>query len=229
MVFYDVSLRSGLNVGSRMHLVKLAHGELILDIGCGEGTISVAISNTGKTVIGLDSSKEMAFSTHKKGVQVVMADASQLPFSSHVFSSVFLIHVIEHLFDPKKCLGEINSVLSEKGRLVISTSNVASTKNRILLLFGKFPAGTIRHHIRHFTFSTLLRALANSGFEVERKNGFFFVNLVNRRKFLSRINWKISRFLFTLSDEITCICIKRPDKKKLYMYTHPFCHACAFW
>ena len=39
-VYHEVDQRSGKFVGSRRHLVKLSRGDIILDVGCGEGTIS---------------------------------------------------------------------------------------------------------------------------------------------------------------------------------------------
>lgn len=49
--------------------------------------------------------------------------------------------MIEHLYNPDILLAEIHRVLKPGGTLVLSTPNLASWVNRILLLFGRFPRG----------------------------------------------------------------------------------------
>jgi len=49
--------------------------------------------------------------------------------------------MIEHLYNPDNLLAEIHRVLKPGGTFVLSTPNLASWINRILLLSGKFPRG----------------------------------------------------------------------------------------
>jgi trans-aconitate methyltransferase len=66
-----------------------AAGERILDLGCGDGQLSRRIAETGATVVGLDSSPQMAAAARSLGINVTVGDAEALPFDAHVFNVVF--------------------------------------------------------------------------------------------------------------------------------------------
>lgn len=99
-----------------------------------------------------------------------------------IFDVVLLIDVIEHLFDTDKAIAEIRKVLRKDGILVISTPNLSSFANRLLLLLGYQPLGTEvsthKHYGRpkkysfregvagHITYKALLEFLKDNGFEI---------------------------------------------------------------
>ncbi|BFI73757.1 SAM-dependent methyltransferase [Nanoarchaeota archaeon] len=106
-------------------------------------------------------------------------------FKEEYFDVVLLIDVIEHLFDTDKAVEEIRKVLKNNGILVISTPNLSSFINRLLLFFGYQPLGTevstIKHygrprkynlregvagHIRVFTYKALNEFLEDKGFSI---------------------------------------------------------------
>lgn len=56
-------------------------GERILDVGCGDGRVTVVIRSAGAAVIGLDRSLVMSRAASEKGVTAVVGDAVALPFA----------------------------------------------------------------------------------------------------------------------------------------------------
>ncbi len=52
---------------------------------------------------------------------------------------IFMCEVIEHLYNPDLVLQECHRILKKDGKLLITTPNLTSWFNRILLLFGYFP------------------------------------------------------------------------------------------
>lgn len=64
---------------------------------------------------------------------------SRLPFPSDYCDLVLAGEVIEHLHNPDNFLREINRVLKPGGDLILSTPNMASWFNRLMLLFGYYP------------------------------------------------------------------------------------------
>ena len=106
-------------------------------------------------------------------------------FGPSYFDVVLLIEVIEHLFDPDKAITEIKNILKDNGILIISTPNLSSFINRLLLLLGYQPLGTevstrkhygrpkkynlkegVVGHIRLFTFRALNEFLEDNGFRI---------------------------------------------------------------
>jgi len=97
-------------------------GERILDIACGTGTSSVALTRTGATVVGVDFSPGMLSQARRKhtSVEFVEGDAVKLPFVSDEFDAVTISFGLRNVSDPKAALDEMYRVLKPGGRLVIT-------------------------------------------------------------------------------------------------------------
>ncbi|MGN6057860.1 MAG: class I SAM-dependent methyltransferase [Sphingomicrobium sp.] len=73
-------------------------GERILDVGCGEGTLTKRIVERGATVLGIDNSPEMIAAARANGMDAVLMDAADMPFTSEfdaAFSNATLHWVLE--------------------------------------------------------------------------------------------------------------------------------------
>jgi methionine biosynthesis protein MetW len=122
------------------HDVKVSS---FLDIGCGSGSLTVEIAKITKAnkVYGVDVSKEALEASAHKGIVVteVDLDYDKLPFPDNYFDLVTAIEVIEHLSNTDKFLNEAWRVLNIRGLFVLSTPNLCSYVNRILVMFGYLP------------------------------------------------------------------------------------------
>src|SRR3954451_8944160 len=56
-------------------------GERILDVGCGEGTLTRKIVERGASVLGIDNSPEMIAAARGAGIDAVLMDAADMPFA----------------------------------------------------------------------------------------------------------------------------------------------------
>lgn len=72
----------------------------------------------------------------------VDVSAEPLPFPAGAFDAAVMGEVLEHLVDPDHALEEVRRVLRPGGILVLSTPNLASWFNRILLPMGMQPVYT---------------------------------------------------------------------------------------
>ena len=63
-------------------------GEHILDVGCGDGTLSVKIVERGASVVGIDDSESMIGAARGKGLDARLMDAAELKFSE-AFDAAF--------------------------------------------------------------------------------------------------------------------------------------------
>lgn len=94
-------------------------GERILDIGCGDGRVTVMIRSAGATVAGLDRSLAMARAAGEKGVTVVVGDAVALPFADGSFDAVFSNAALHWVSDHSAAVREIARVLAPGGRMAV--------------------------------------------------------------------------------------------------------------
>jgi len=81
-----------------LDLLDAQPGERILDVGCGEGTLTRKIVDRGATVLGIDNSPEMVAAAAARGVDVVLLDAADMTFANEfdaAFSNATLHWVLE--------------------------------------------------------------------------------------------------------------------------------------
>ena len=98
-------------------------GELILDIGCGDGALTARIADAGARVIGLDSSEEMVEAARERGIDAFVADAETLELDRQVerfgrFDVVFSNAALHWMLDPDAVASGIFAMLKEGGRFV---------------------------------------------------------------------------------------------------------------
>lgn len=89
------------------------------------------------------------------------------------FDTIICYHILEHIIDDKKAMGELYRVLKPNGTIYIQTPykegaiyedySITSPKDRIKH-FGQFD------HVRIYSIEGLIERLKHSGFSVEEKN-----------------------------------------------------------
>lgn len=80
----------------------LPPNEKILDIGCGNGLISLYLQKKGFDVTALDV-ENLAYS---EDIKVVVYDGKNIPFTENQFDTALLITVLHHTDNPEKVLQE---------------------------------------------------------------------------------------------------------------------------
>src|SRR5213593_1920121 len=125
-------------------LEALGPGQRILDVGCGDGSLTSMFAQNSELVAGIEVSMEACRIAHSRGVGVTRADVENyaFPFQSESFNVVVAGEVIEHLTDPDEFLQEVRRVLRPRGYFLLTTPNLASWYNRLLLLLGYQPHHT---------------------------------------------------------------------------------------
>jgi SAM-dependent methyltransferase len=184
-----------------LKLIKLLKGysfEKFLDIGCGDGSLTLFLAKLvkAKDIKAVEIAEDGAKRTREKGIDcyVIDVDSEPLPFEDETFDFVFCGEIIEHLFDPDHLLSEVHRVLKTNGIAIFTTPNLAAWYNRILLLFGYQPYSvsvSLKHyavgklfeksssagkeHIRFFTLRALKSLLKIHGFRTKRVLGAYTV------------------------------------------------------
>lgn len=85
----------------------------LLDIGCREG---ILLRQLPFKAYGIDISEEAISFLSDYGI---VADADALPFEDESFMTVAAIHVIEHVPEMEKAIGEIHRVLKPGGHVLV--------------------------------------------------------------------------------------------------------------
>ena len=101
--------------GAALDLLDPQPGERILDVGCGEGTLTAKIVERGATVLGIDNSPEMIEAARAKGIDAVLMAAEELPFESE-FDAAFSNATLHWVLEKEQAARAIFRALKPGGR-----------------------------------------------------------------------------------------------------------------
>ena len=90
-------------------------GEHILDVGCGDGTLTEKIVARGATVVGIDNSESMVIAAKARGLDARLMDAAQLKFSE-AFEAAFSNATLHWVLDKERAARAIWFALKAGGR-----------------------------------------------------------------------------------------------------------------
>jgi len=101
--------------GAALDLLDPQKGERILDVGCGEGTLTKKIIERGATVLGIDNSPEMIAAARANGIDAVLMAAEDIPFSSD-FDAAFSNATLHWILEKEQAARAIFRALKPGGR-----------------------------------------------------------------------------------------------------------------
>ncbi len=144
--------------------VNLSSLKVVMDVGAEAGRFSQLSNSNAETVsidinpYGLKRLKQKA-----KDINVVQADARQIPFKTETFDAIFMIEVLDYIPELEQALGECHRTLKPGASLVVSFGNKSSLKSKLREFRGK----SYKH-----SYSQVLKNLKATGFLVKRKKGY---------------------------------------------------------
>ena len=152
-----------------MELLAPRPGERILDVGCGEGTLTQQIVAVGATVVGIDSSKDMVEAARARGLDARLVNAEALPFEDE-FDAVFSNAALHWIHNHDALLDGIWRALRHGGRFVAEFGghgNVAAIEAAVkaALARRRIEPGTRRYYPGDGEYGARLAA---HGFTVEQ-------------------------------------------------------------
>jgi len=101
--------------GAALDLLDPKPGERILDVGCGEGTLTMKIIERGATVLGVDNSPEMIAAARTNGVDAVQLAAEDMQFFAE-FDAAFSNATLHWVLQKEQAARAILRALKPGGR-----------------------------------------------------------------------------------------------------------------
>ena len=98
-----------------LDLLNPQPGERILDVGCGEGTLTKKIIERGATVLGIDNSAEMVAGARGNGVDALLLAAEDMQFFAE-FDAAFSNASLHWVLEKEQAARAINRALKVGGR-----------------------------------------------------------------------------------------------------------------
>jgi len=148
-----------------LELLGSAKDKVILDAGCGFGTLEQFIPAFG---VDLNFANLKKTKRQQTNLELINAALDQIPFPDAVCDAVLMLETLEHVSDDEKVLLEIHRVLKNQGRLILSVPKDHLIYNWIDLEHWLVPLVTKRAPHRRYKKEDLCRRLAESGFVIDR-------------------------------------------------------------
>ena len=159
-----------------LELLDPKPGQIICDIGCGDGDLSMGLVKKVKEVHGIDISPTRVERARQRGIKAVSGDAAKTNFGSDFFDGVICSEVIEHIVDPLALMKEINRIL-KKGGIAVLTVPFSQEIEKTLLDVPNHDLETMDYHdivakynvagahLNSFTEKSFIAAVKEAGLE----------------------------------------------------------------
>lgn len=144
---------------------RLPHDARLLDIGCGNGGLLVALHERNFTrLAGLDPARGCVKRLRETGFEAWVGSLSTLS-QTHIhgtFDAILLSHVVEHIVDLRGALATLRDRLAPGGRLYVEVPDASRYVEYPFVPFYYFDP----EHINHFDQMSLANLARVSGFTV---------------------------------------------------------------
>jgi SAM-dependent methyltransferase len=202
----------------------------VLDVGCGNGNISMALGSIGFNVVGVDIDATSIEKAKEKNtfqnIEFKIIDANSFSMNDE-FDAVVCSEVLEHLEVPSDLVGSIYRILKPGGILVATVPNgwgpreVLITKPMQWLHKNKFDwpilllkklmgySNTTRQssnpdltHIQFFSFSAIQKLMLVKGFNLIQFDNADFLERIFPYSFLTRRIYFLQKLDCNVADYI---------------------------
>lgn len=164
-------------------VLEHARGKSLLDLPCGDGTLTEMMKSHFNHVVGVDASG-VHLATAKSRLPDVEFHEALLEDFTHQerFDTVAMINILEHVVDPIVALKKGATLMSDEGILIVHVPNANAINRQIAVLMG-----TLTHceelspfdieiagHRRSYTLSTLMMDIEMAGLKIVATGGIFY-------------------------------------------------------
>jgi ubiquinone/menaquinone biosynthesis C-methylase UbiE len=104
-------------------VLRYARDAVCLEAGCGTGMILKEVAPQARRAVGFDLSMGMLEHSRRRGLEVVHASVTEVPFADDVFDVVYSFKVLAHVRDIGRAVAELARVTRPGGHLLLEFYN----------------------------------------------------------------------------------------------------------
>nr|WP_299071570.1 class I SAM-dependent methyltransferase [uncultured Allomuricauda sp.] len=178
----------------------------VLDYGAGTGDFLAKVNSMGFEGEGIEPNGKARAKAAEKGIEL-QENITSLKVKK--YDVITLWHVLEHLPDLNKRIGDIEALLEEKGTVVVAVPNYKSYDAKHYKQY--WAAYDVPRHLWHFSKASIIRLFDRHGFEVVSIRPMlfdsFYVSLLSE-KYKGNKLYLISAFFVGLWSNISAFLTK---------------------
>lgn len=158
----------------------------LLDMPCGDGTLTSLLAPHFDRVVGVDASSQHLDLARESLPDVDFHEALIEEFETDErFDHITMLNILEHVVDPVGVLLKAASLLSDDGVLFVHVPNALAINRRLAVLMGTltdceelspFDIQVVGHR-RSYTLSSLCADIEKAGLKVGATGGVFYKSL----------------------------------------------------
>lgn len=189
----------------------------ILDIGCGTGAFLHTMKTGGWEITGLEPDENAR--AKAKELYGIEPQSSQNIFNltHNTYDAITMWHVLEHVHQLHEYIGQLNNMLTDKGKIFIAVPNYTSFDAQH---YGEFWAAyDVPRHLYHFSPFSMKRLVEQHGLTIKKIKPMwfdsFYVSMLSE-KYKSGKGNLIKAFLMGFISNIKTLF--NPDKCSSLIY-----------
>lgn len=166
-------------------LLPMKPGQRVLEVGCGQGHLTVRLAERGIDIVGIDANPNAPEVSGSERVRHMLAE--DLDFADNEFDAVISVHAIEHIPPLDEAVSEMARVLKPGGRALFiypaePIQGLYAVPTSVILYGTPFKATTV--HCHRLTPARVRRLMQPHGLS-ETHHEF---NLLKSPQFISRFS-----------------------------------------
>ena len=164
--------------------LEYTHGrKSILDLPCGDGTLTALLCEKFDRVVGVDASSKHLIVAKENVSKAEFYESLIEDFSpTESFDNVIMLNILEHVLDPVSVLKKAASFLNDNGVLIVHVPNANAINRRIAVAMGTLESCeelspfdiNIAGHRRSYTLETLTKEFEAANMNIMKTGGVFY-------------------------------------------------------